>query len=201
MKQQILQKATQLFGMYGVKSITMDDLAKELGVSKKTIYQYYQSKKELVAAFSDYVTALLDQKFLDLLQVDASPIEKHFLIKEHIREIFGFHFKVKLSYEMNKYYPEIAQNLEKKHDTSVLHFIQKNIEQGKKEGYYRASIDVEYVSKLFLIATNSVIDNVQSLEYNEDLTFFEVSEKFIEIFIRGLATPKGTKEIERVLNK
>ena len=104
-KDRIVLGARELFFKYGIKSITMDDIAKHLGISKKTIYQFFDDKDQIVLSLMNQ-TLIINQSNFDAISKSAKdPIHEIVLTAEHMRNIFTEINPIVFS-DMKKYYPE-----------------------------------------------------------------------------------------------
>ncbi len=146
MKPQILEKATELFLQYGFKSVTMDDIAKSMGMSKKTIYKYFKDKDALVTASIDMIDENIFKGIVQVQKANFNAIQENFEIIEHINIVFK-NIQESPAYQLQKYYPEKYQKLISTNREVFIDSIVKNLEKGIKEGLYREEIDIEKISK------------------------------------------------------
>jgi len=131
-KEKILHKATDLFLTYGVKSVTMDDIAKELAISKKTIYTFFSTKTKLVEATTYYLFHKINSEIQTICSLGKNPIQELFMIKTLVLE----HLKNEESspqYQLQKYYPELYVSVRQKQFDSINDCISKNLEKGIKQ--------------------------------------------------------------------
>jgi hypothetical protein len=193
-KERILVKTKELFMQYGIRSVSMDDIASNMGMSKKTLYQYYADKDELVrAVIEGHITEVQDEcTGCKLHAKDA--IHEIFLTMEHIIE------------ELNNMNPMVIYDMEKFHHGSFMKFqdyknkflaemIRKNLEWGVKEELYRSDINVDIMIK-FRLESLMIPFNV-SLFPPGKYNLATVSTVLIEHFVYGLATVKGHKLIQK----
>jgi TetR/AcrR family transcriptional regulator, cholesterol catabolism regulator len=194
----ILTKVGCLYKKYGIKSVTMDDVSRELGISKKTLYQYVTDKNELVSLVIDleidYHVNNFDKVFNQGLNAIDEIFEVHKILHQMIRE-----HNASEEYDLKKYYPDQYQKiLTVKRDQIYSHSM-TNLKKGKKEGLYRPEIKEEIIAKIQLIRILSTID--YQIFTEEEL----ISPKsFLEVFvyhIRGIATDKGLKILENKLKE
>ena len=143
-----LNKIHDIFLERGFRNVSMDDICRELGISKKTIYQHVNNKQELIQMvlqnekqkIFNKILIIKEDRFnaIDiLLKVSKITIEKH------------FRFNPMHSFELKKYYPSIFQEFLKEKQILITEFIKKNLEQGINEGLYRQEIDMDIVSRLY----------------------------------------------------
>ncbi len=194
MKEKIITKATDLFLKLGFKSITMDDLAAEMAISKKTIYKYFANKEVLIADCTEKVHKLYRGMMQDIINKEFNPIEENFEIRKIFKQIFNMTETSPL-YQLSKYYPEIYKKVIEQENTDGLRFMQQNITIGIEQGYYRKDVNIDLTAKLYYtlcIAINekTISDKeAQQLEYGA-----------LEYHTRSIATEKGFIELEKQLS-
>lgn len=192
----------QLFTENGFKAVTMDDIAMALGISKKTIYQHFPSKKALVQSTVDFVydTAMAQMK--SVVGSCNNPIEEHFRMKGCIKDLLGHNVNAATVYQFKKYYPRLSERIEKRKYEDLDFTILRNLRAGVEQGYYREDIDINFIGRLFFAATNAFFNNEDFLKYNSNQTMDELEFKFTEYHLRGIVTPKGLQVLEQqLLNK
>ena len=189
----IIEKARELYYKYGIKSITMDDVAREMGISKKTLYQEVKNKTELVEKVIDFEIKKRTGEFNELDKSKLNAIEELFEVNRQINNVLEKH-NPSMHYDLRKYYPDIFKRLHDSKQNRMLESLIKNLEKGKKEGLYRKEIDSEIIARLQVARAENVTENscVPIKDY--------ISRKFFsEIFIyhiRGIANSKGIKFLE-----
>lgn len=201
MKEAILNKSLKMFVNHGFKSITMDDIAKEMGISKKTIYQHFESKNDLVAATVDYVFDSTTCRMQEIVESAITPIHEHFEMKNCVNELFGHNIQPSAIYQFNKYYPDLAMKIEKKRHENFETTIIKNLKDGVRLGLYRKEIDIEFIGRVFFLSSSSFLSNDIFEELLKTTTIEEINTKFLEYHLRGIVTPKGLEVLEQILKK
>jgi len=193
-KERILVKAEELFMQFGIRSVSMDDIANHLGMSKKTLYQYFADKDELVEAVVIDHTQEIQSDCMNC-RVDAKDaIHEIFITMERIMEEFS-NMNPMLLYDMEKFHYKAYQRFRDHKDKFLLKMVQENIEWGIKEELYRADINIDVLSK-FRIESMMIPFNVSVFppgKYN----LATLSGIIIQNFIYGLATLKGHKLIQK----
>ena len=196
--QNILEKVSELYNKYGIKSVTMDDIAHELGISKKTLYLYVANKNDLVSKVLDY---LLDKKncsFKEITEKDQNAIEELLEVGVYITKSTKDYNK-SIEYDLKKYYPELYKKLNNVRTERMYNSLLKNIQKGKTEGFFREELDDKIISKM---QTSRFLNMSTDDIFNLDELF---SPKYIiELFIyhiRGIANNKGLEVLEKTLNK
>ena len=193
-KERIALKAEELFLQYGIRSVSMDDIANNLAMSKKTLYLYYADKDELVEAVVDRHINAVEGDCLSCRKGATDAIHEIFLTMEHIMEEFS-NMNPMLLYDLEKFHFKAYQRFRDYKDKFLLQIIRNNIEWGIKDELYRADLNVDVMSK-YRIESMMIHFNVAAFppgKYNLGTT----SELIIENFTYGLATIKGHKLIQK----
>ena len=198
MEEKILHKATDLFLTYGVKSVTMDDIAKELAISKKTIYTFYSTKTKLVEASTSYLFHKINSEIQTICSLEQNAIKELFMVKTLILE----HLKNEESspqYQLQKYYPDLYDSIRQKQFDSIDECISKNLKKGIKAGFYRKDLDINLITRFYFIGIIG-IKNIDLFPKNEYGMPY-LMKNYLEYHIRAIATEKGIKSLQNILNK
>ena len=197
MKEKIIQKATEMFLNLGFKSITMDDLAHELGISKKTIYSHFKNKTDLVQqsamSMTDFITCGID----DIVALEKNPIEELYEIKRFVM----VHLKDEKSsplYQLQKYYPKIYTSLKEVQFECTHRCVVKNVKRGMEMGIYRDNLNVEFVSRIYFTGITVIKDN--NMFPTEMFSKPDLWDYYLEYHLRGIVTPKGRKILNSIIN-
>ena len=199
MKEIILKKSLELFTKNGFKSVTMDEIANELGISKKTIYQYFASKNALVEATVDFVFDSAIGKIKELAGSCETPIHEHFEMKNCLGDLFGQNIEASAIYQFNKYYPKLAERIQKKKHENYDFTILRNLRQGVEQGYYRKDLDIDFVGKIFFASSTAFFSDEMFVNLHSTQSIDELNYKFLEYHLRGIVTPKGLEILEQLL--
>ncbi len=197
MKNRIKQKAHDLFMQYGVRSVTMDEIALQMGVSKKTIYQYYADKDELVDAV---MVDLIDnnQNCCDSDREKAKDaIHEVFLAIEMMQEMFA-NMNPSILFELEKYYPKSFEKFSNHKYNYLGKILNENLQRGITEELYRAEIDIDVLVKVRL--ESMMMPFNQLIFPHNKYKFIEVETELTTHFLFGLATIKGHKLITKYQN-
>lgn len=192
-KTTILQKAEGHFMKYGIRSVTMDDLARDMGISKKTLYQFFDNKDDLVRQVVE-CHEREDWKIVDQIRQEAKdPIHELLMIVHHSGEILK-KVSPNIIYDLRKYHAEVWQDVQCKGRDRDFERILDNIRRGMQMGLYRSKINPEIVARLHLGTFNSILDPDVFPEgkFNLELLVHET----MLLFIRGIASPKGIALLE-----
>ena len=190
----ILGKATELFIKYGIKNLTMDDVARELGMSKKTIYAFVANKAELVKLT---LMAYIEE---ERSQVDAIVKISENSIDEMIQMVSYYFtqtrdFNPSALNDLQKYYPETYAIYIEYRLHHMLGLIVKNLESGKKQGVYREDVDADIISKVYISSIDILIN--QQLFPAEKYAFIDIYKEYINYHLRGIVSDKGLKIFEK----
>jgi AcrR family transcriptional regulator len=187
-KERIIKEAFNLFWRYGIKSVTMDDIAKDLGISKRTIYQHYPDK--------DAIVVLVVQQELEVqkLQMDKmdednlNPIEQMIQASDYMR-ISLAHMNPVVFHDLKKYHPQAWELFHKYKHQFIIRSIRDNLVEGIEKGLYRKNIDVDILS---LLRIEQVLMAFDSTVFPADrFNMMNVQMEFIHHFLRGILTEKG----------
>ncbi|MCA0933209.1 TetR/AcrR family transcriptional regulator [Lutimonas saemankumensis] len=198
MKEKILEKASDMFLNLGFKSVTMDDIAHEMGISKKTIYAHFPTKQELVQATTFFVLEKVHDTICMVCSAKHDPIKEIFTIKTMVNDQLK-NEKSSPSYQLQKYYPKIFKQLKEEQFQSLNLCIEDNLKRGIKEEYYRKGIDIDLITRFYL----SGIMNLSNREFfpSETYRLPDLKDAFLEYHVRAIATEKGLKTLSNILRK
>ena len=198
MKNKILHKAIDLFLTYGVKSVTMDDIAKELAISKKTIYTFFATKTKLVEATTSFLFDKINSEIISICAAGKNPVKELFLIKSLVLE----HLKneeTSPQYQLQKYYPELFDSLKQKQFNTVNDCISKNLQKGMDDGYYRKDLDLNSITRFYFIGIMG-LKNIELFPV-DSFNMPYLMKTYLEYHIRAIATKKGIKSLQNILKK
>ncbi|WP_207532044.1 TetR/AcrR family transcriptional regulator [Desertivirga arenae] len=194
LKQRILSEAEGLFCQYGIKRITMDDIAKHLGMSKKTIYQHFRDKDELVHVL---ITEMLNRQTCTMdVSCEQAPdaVKEILMVVTHLQELLS-KINPMIFYDMQKYHPETWKVFTTHRNEYMQTCITKNIERGIKEGLFRKEINAEIISIMRMDQVDAVFNQVSFAPGKFNLS--EVMTEITEHFLYGLCTLEGHKQVEQ----
>ena len=198
MKQTILQKAGEAFLKYGFKSITMDDIANELAISKKTIYKFFKNKEELVDETVSHVHDTMHKEIFCICDKGYNAIQENFEIKNMFKNMFKNSDDSPM-FQLEKYYPKTYHKIIVNEFTMFKDCILTNLKKGIKEGTYRSDIDQDLITKFYFSLAMSV-HNSNLHTYNKN-TLNKLETSVLEYHTRAIATIKGLKILEEQLEK
>lgn len=193
MKEQIISKAKTMFLKLGFKSVTMDDIASEIGISKKTIYKYFSNKDILIECSIELAHGEVQEIIAKIEAQNLNAIEDNFEMKRMFREMFKGADTSPL-YQLKKHYPDIYEKVNIVQIDILSNCFRKNIIKGIKEGLYRAEVDIDEYVKFYQILIFDINENTL-LEKDSHI----LEQKALEYHIRALATLAGIIELEKHL--
>jgi AcrR family transcriptional regulator len=195
MKEKIIKKATDMFLKLGFKSVTMDDIANEMCISKKTIYKYFSNKEKLIEEGTEVVHQKIHDLMDEIVAKNFNAIEENFQMREMFKEMFQS-FDQSPAYQLKKHYPEIYEKMMCNEIEDCSQMFRQNIEKGITQGLYRKETDVEAAVKFYYTLIFSINENTMM-----EKDAYELELKALEYHTRALATEKGIKELENQLLK
>lgn len=197
-EQHIISEAIKVFMTYGIKSVTMDDIARHLRMSKKTLYQFVSDKNDLVKKCLDHDCQVTEKTIDNILEKGLNAIEENFEISKNIvDDLKNIHPSI--FYDLEKYYPEAWNTMHELRHEFVAEVMEKNMERGINEGLYREDLDVKIITRLWVARLNIIFDP-NFFAMGE----FELAEVYRQMFlhhVRGIASSKGVKYIEKNQHK
>jgi AcrR family transcriptional regulator len=191
-QEKILKTSLELFFKYGIKRVTMDDIAKELGMSKKTIYQFYKEKDDLVNQLCEIEMLKQEKIFKEVALQSADPIHEIILISNNMREMMQ-NINPIFFLDLQKFHPNAFMQFQKFKENCAYKDIIRNIKKGKEEGYYQTNIDEEFVARYRM----SQIDMLMFGNYFsfEKISFTQSHQLLLDMFVYGICTIKGHRLI------
>jgi AcrR family transcriptional regulator len=195
MKDKIIKKATDMFLKLGFKSVTMDDIACEMCISKKTIYKYFSNKEKLIEEGTEVVHQKIHAVMDEVVAQNHNAIAENFELRKMFKEMFQS-FDHSPAYQLKKHYPEIYEKMMANEVEDCSTMFRQNIFKGISEGLYRAETDVESAVKFYYTLIFSINENTM-LEKDA----YELEAKALEYHTRAIATAKGIEELEKQLSK
>mgnify|MGYP005655222701 FL=1 len=188
MKNKIIIRATELFLSLGFKSVTMDDLAQSMGISKKTIYQFFKNKDQLIRSCTRSIQTKLVEEFNEIRKNASNPIIELFQVKKEVMKILG-NTETAPQFQLQKFYPEIYKELKDREFDLVGKNLQESLERGIKSGYFREEINIDFIMRIYLNGLAGVRDI--NLFPIKEFKVEQVLEEFIEYHLRAISTKKG----------
>ena len=191
----IIKKAGEMFFRLGIRSVSIDDICRELGISKKTFYVYFESKDELVAQLLHSNVLYIAGKMEELLQMkDFRKLVARFLRhqdaeKNDVRRV------PQLVYDLKKYYPRQFADFQTECFRTQKEYIARYLEQGLQEGLVRANLNIELTAVLLAKIHSDAIRDFEEIE-GHGHNMHQLGHTAMDIFVRGVLSEEGMKLYE-----
>jgi AcrR family transcriptional regulator len=183
-----VQAAGELFMRLGIRSVTMDDVARELAMSKKTLYQHFSNKNSLVTAIAE---AHIKMEMIDFEKITADAAnaieEIHGIAKCMRRNVAEMNPST--LYDLQKFHQDAWKTFLNFKDKFIAGYVEQNMRKGVKEGFYRKEIDVKILARLRVEQVQIMFD--PKIFPPSKFNFAEVQNQMLDHFIHGLLTEKG----------
>ncbi len=188
MREKIIQKSAELFLTLGFKSVTMDDIANEMAISKKTIYVHFANKTKLVEAVTFEVFENICEGIDGICNTSLNPIQQLYDIKlfvmHHLRNE-----KTSPQYQLKKYYPQIYQRLHLKQFEKMHDSVKESLQKGIDTELFRPNINVDFISRMYFNGMTGIKDDTYFP--SELYTMEYLMESYLEYHLRAIVTQKG----------
>jgi AcrR family transcriptional regulator len=193
----IIQKARSIFMRCGIRSVTMDDVCKEMRISKKTLYQYVNDKTDLVNQTMRSEIEKDEEEITRLINAGHNAIDEMFeitlLVAKKVKDIHP-----SILFDMQKYYPEAWEMMRMHRNDFIERVIKLNIAKGQTEGNYRINFHPAIVARLF----SSKIDVLSDNQFIQDsgCSLMQINSEHLTYHLHGIVTPKGNRYLENKLS-
>ena len=188
MREKIIHKAAELFLTLGFKSVTMDDIAQEMGISKKTIYVHFANKTKLVEAVTFELFETICDGIDTICDVSKNPIEELYDIKMFVMH----HLKNEKSspqFQLKKYYPQIYDVLKLKQFEKMHDSVKESLQKGVDTELFRSNINIDFISRMYFNGMTGIKDS--SIFPLDIYTMDYLMESYLEYHLRAIITAKG----------
>ncbi|MBP6757143.1 MAG: TetR/AcrR family transcriptional regulator [Bacteroidia bacterium] len=193
MKNKIIANAIGLFLKLGFKSVTMDDIASEMCISKKTIYRYFCNKELLIKESTAEAHKAVHKSIDVIVEKNYNAIEENFEIRKMLREMFKG-TDSSPTYQLKKHYSEIYNELMTRELHKCNTLFKQNIEKGIRQELYRKDLKLDYCVLFYYTLIFNINGNTSSEKESNQLEL-----EALEYHTRAMATPKGLLELEKQL--
>ncbi len=193
MKEKIITKAKDMFLKLGFKSITMDDIACEMCISKKTIYKYFANKELLIHESTQQLHKEVHKIITEVIAKNLNAIAENFEIRRTFSELFKSSDTSPI-YQLKKHYPEVYAKALDYQVQECEYCFRQNIEKGIQQGMYREDIDIEAYVKFYYYLIFNINETISSEREAKRLEI-----QALEYHTRAMATLEGIKELEKQL--
>lgn len=188
--EKILSAAIELFRQYGFKTITMDDIARRAGISKKTLYQHFANKNEVVSETVTWYKGKISGQCCSIMKESENAIEAMVRIMGTFDQI-NRQMNPLAMLELERYFPEAYRQFKDKLVETDVRNIMQNMQQGIEEGLYRPEIDPEFMARYRM--EMSLLMYQPNLMINDRFDLITVGREVSELFLYGIMTAKGEK--------
>ena len=187
-KERVFNTVLALYSKYGIRSITMDDIARELGMSKKTLYQHVHDKNDLVDRVIDYEIETNRQFMEEMMLAKLNAIEELIHVNKRINALRGIHSPT-FYFDLKKYYPATFTRLMDYKRKRMYELVMRNLKKGKKEGLYREEMD-EHVIAMLYVARIEMLSSNEIINESESASIRFIREVFL-YHLHGICNDKG----------
>lgn len=194
LKESLLASAHDLFMKYGIKSVSMDDISKRLGVSKKTIYSCVATKDDLIASVLDKHLEKDECEIKKILSESSDAIDEMVNITRHLITFLS-NMTPSIIYDLKKYHPISWGKIETSHFSFIEKTILENLNRGQNEGLYRHDINPKILSKLYVLKSTAIADHEKFPI--EDFDRVSLILEVIKYHLYGIVSDKGLKIIQQ----
>jgi AcrR family transcriptional regulator len=190
----ILEQVTRLYHRYGIKSVTMDDVATHLSISKKTLYEHFADKEDLVRNI-----VLLDYNkrnkfFIEIRKKKLNAIEELFEVYRMINSMFR-DYNASMEYDIHKYYPDLFSKVKDIRRKQMYETMYNNMNKGKREGLYRKDLNSKIIARLHVFKVENMFDN--EIFTMEELSSVKVFNEVFVYHMQGIMSEKGRSFFDR----
>jgi AcrR family transcriptional regulator len=193
-KIEILEKSTHVFLKFGIKSVTMDDLARELAISKKTLYNYFKDKNDLVLQIIQ-TKIEFDQVNCMRAKTDSeNAIDELFKLSIYVSNMMK-NIHPSVFFDLNKFHPDASKVLHEHKWKFVKKSILDNIQRGKNEGLYRSDLNDEIVATVYVSSTDLISNG--DVFANFDMTSDQIFMELLNFQLYGMANEKGLDYLKK----
>lgn len=196
LKQRILTTSESLFMRYGLKSVTMDDIARELGISKKTLYQFVDNKSDLIEQIFKQKIELEKELMQQIREQSTDAVDEIVKIARYVIQQLK-ELSPTTMYDLQKYYRNTWRLMESLHQKHIYVIIKENLIRGMKQDLYRQNMNPDVVAKLYVAKTSFVAD--EDLFPIRDYNLEDLFREFIIYHIHGIASPNGLQLLKKHL--
>jgi len=187
-RNQIINKSTELFLTLGFKSVTMDDIANELGMSKKTIYVHFKNKTKLVEAVTFNLFDNICEGIDGICEASNNPIEELYDVKMFVMH----HLKNEQAspqHQLKKYYPSLYETIRIKQFEVMQESVEESLQKGIDTQLFRSNINVDFISRMYFNGMTGIKD--ESIFPKKKFNMDDLMENYLEYHLRAIVTEKG----------
>ena len=190
LEKSIVVTSTELFLTLGFKSVTMDDIAEEMKISKKTIYTFFANKEALVQSVVFSMYSYITSNLTQIREKASNPISELYEVKMFImHQLKGE--KTSPQHQLRKYYPNIHKELQKKQFDFMTKSVKKSLTKGVEMKLFRPSIDIDFISRMYFNGMVGIknVDMFPIEKYSPE----QLMENYLDYHLRAIVTDNGMK--------
>ncbi|OIP00070.1 MAG: hypothetical protein AUJ97_08100 [Bacteroidetes bacterium CG2_30_32_10] len=191
-KIEYLEKITTVLYKCGIKSITMEEVARELGISKKTLYQLFKDKNDLIEQVVNLHINNSECEMGNLFNEKDNAIDVLLIISKSISEQMQ-RIHPSVTYDLQKYYPKAWKIHTEYRKVHIVNNIKQNMEEGIKQGLYRDDMNIDIIARFYLARIENMLNNE---ELTKEYSFTELFNTLFIYHIRGIANKNGIEYLE-----
>ncbi len=195
-RDRIIEQSIQSFMKYGIRHVTMDDIANNLGISKRTLYEVFKDKNELLNTCMKRLEQMQDENHRKLTAECSNTLEVMIRTMQEGLKYMDLINPVFFS-DLKKYYPMVWEEKQREHTTKGLNKIHTQLRKGINEGLFRKDFDIKIVAKLFHEQMNLIGDD--NIFPKDEYNFQDIFKNLVINFVRGISTRKGSELIDHIL--
>jgi TetR/AcrR family transcriptional regulator, cholesterol catabolism regulator len=184
----ILEQVTRLYQRYGIKSVTMDDVANHLCISKKTLYERFADKEDLVRNIVLMDNSKRDKFFQEIKRKKLNAVDELFEVYRMINIMFR-DFNASMEYDIHKYYPDLYSKVKSIRRKQMYDRMYNNMNKGKREGLYRNDLNSKIIARLHVFKVENMFDN--EIFTMEELASVKVFNEVFIYHMNGILSEKG----------
>lgn len=197
-KLHILKNVGKLYLKFGIRSVTMDDVAREFGISKKTLYLYFTDKKDLVRQVIDYYK---ENPVFNLNEKNTgNAIDRIFALRSHLAKILKY-FNNNLERDLKKMYPDLFKTVYQFKRTRILNEIKINMEDGIREGLFRTGLSPEFIAKLQVGQMLYTLNPEKGVFNENETATIELFDQIMDYHMHAICTGEGLDYYRKQLNR
>ncbi len=191
-KEQIIQTAEGLFMSYGIRSVTMDDISRKIAISKKTIYQFYRDKDEIVCLVTKRVLRKERDKMMSIKAESEDAIHEIFMVSQYLRK-HTQEVNPSILFDLQKYHPNAWKIYLDFKENVFIDAMKATLHRGITEGYFRSDIDIDILAQLRIMEIQMAGDN--DIYPQDKFDFRKVIIQLFEHFMQGVLTAEGRNKL------
>ncbi|MFZ9755059.1 MAG: TetR/AcrR family transcriptional regulator [Bacteroidia bacterium] len=189
--------AERLFNRFGIRSVTMDDVAKELSISKKTLYKHYPDKNELVRTTVQKMLDRISNQFERILAQEANPILQLFAISRFMIDMLE-HMNPSMLYDLEKYHKDCFDLFVEHREMHALRNAKTNLEAGQAQGLYRSDLDTEIVARAFYSMMFHLLGPHETAFHQQFENKRSLVNELIQYHLHGICSEKGLVLVQSI---